>query len=174
MIHLFDDNYLFEFEDLLKYKNFCMSENKIFVKEDFIIGTKGIIYSDYFTIRLLSNNYSKFFKMVSDRQSFEENYNKNWKITNPNIFVGYFHEKLKSMDWSSFKEPNYELYLNTLIGKGSLLKFWFNTAENSETSLYKTYQAWETISLCKDSQFSMSFDVIPSDYLLPIVLKKIK
>jgi len=173
MIYLFDDYYIFKYEDVVKYKNLCSTEDNRFTFENFIIDKNGIVYSDLFTIRLLANNYSKYFKMLSNRRSFEENYCSRWLVNNQNIFPGYFDGLLESMDWNSSGEPNNYANFKTIIGKGYLLKFWINSKENDDKNQNEKHQVGETISFCKDSKYSMSFDNLPSEYKLPIVLKKI-
>ena len=90
------------------------------------------------------------------------------------MFPGYFKEWILSMEWIYNKDPNFNEYWETIIGEGVLLKTWISPHPNDNKTYFKTIRIGKTISFCKDSKYSMSFDYLPMDYLLPIILKKIK
>jgi hypothetical protein len=174
MIHIFDNYYIFEHEDLHWYQLRCKVNDKISLMEDLVVGEKGILYCNYLTMCHIAYNLSDSHKMISDCRDFEENYGTNWVVKDTKLFPGYFKEWVLSMEWI-YKdiEPNFTEYWKTIIGKGSLLKTWIKPTKIDNKTKCETHQVGPTISFCKDSKFSMSFDHLPSEYLLPIIFKKI-
>ena len=180
MINIFDNYFIFGHEDLFWYCHHCKSNDKITLREDLVMGENGIIYCDYFTMCHLANNLSDSYKMIEDYRDFEINYGTNWVLKDTKLFPGYFKEWILSMEWIYNKDPNfnwsnfYNEYWETIIGEGVLLKTWISPNPNDNKTYFETIRIGKTISFCKDSKYSMSFDSLPMDYLLPIILKKIK
>jgi hypothetical protein len=174
MIHVFDDYYIFESEDLIWYFYFCKCNDKVSFGEKLVIGQEGIVYSDYFTMCHFANNLSDSYKMINYRGDFEINYGTNWVLKDEKLFSGYFNELDLSRDWI-FKGVKSKLSKNwtTVIGKGSLLKTWIRLKENENKTQFETHQIGATISFCREIKYSLSFDYLPAGYLLPIILKKI-
>jgi hypothetical protein len=174
MIHIFDNYYIFGYEDLHWYQLRCKVNDKISLMEDLVVGANGILYCNYFTMSHIAYNLSDVYKMISDCRDFEENYGTNWAVNDTKLFPGYFKEWVFSMEWI-YNDINYNFteYWKTIIGNGSLLKTWINPPEIDTKTQCETHQVGPTISFCKDSKNSMSFDCLPSDYFLPIILKKI-
>lgn len=174
MIHIFDNYYIFSSEDLPWYHLHCKDNEKKSSIEDLVIGENRILYCNYLTMCHIADNLSNSYEMISDCRDFEENYGANWVVKDANLFPGYFKEWILSMEWISKNiKPNFTDYWKTIIGKGSLLKTWIKPTKIDNKTECETHQVGATISFCKDSKFSMSFDHLPSEYLLAIILKKI-
>ena len=173
MINIFDNYYIFGYEDLPWYHLHCNINDKISLRENLVPG--GIfLYCDYPTMCHITDNLSDSFKMISDCKEFEDNYGTNWFVGDTKLFPGYFKEYVLSMEWI-YKDGsfNFTEYWQTIIGNGLLLKTWIKSTKIDD-NIIETYQVGATISFCKDSRNSMSFDYLPTHYLLPIILKKIK
>lgn len=147
MIHILHDYYILE-----------KSDYKFFITD---WGTKcifynSVLYADFSTCEVLSKNLSSVFSLLNteDAELLKDYYSKSQSFSNIKIkcFVGYY---------LGFKYSNN-------IGFNTILKFWMQSRDENLTK-----ETADSISICNESKSQLSFDTIPFDYFLPLVLKKI-